>query len=111
MWHRVPYRLEAWSVREISAWAHIFAITDIMRGRLRGWQPSGSSKTKQDGRRRFWVGLIGWSAGSAVLWTGLALWRMLTMTPSDFFLLFVLGAFQLVVVGRILIQPRAGTGS
>ena len=111
MWHRVPYRLEAWSVREISAWAHIFAITDIMRGRLRGWQPSGSSKTKQDGRRRFWVGLIGWSAGSAVLWTGLALWRMLTMTPSNFFLLFVLGAFQLVVVGRILIQPRAGTGS
>jgi len=111
MWHRVPYRLEAWSVREISAWAHIFAITDIMRGRLRGWQPSGSSKTKQDGRRRFWIGLIGWSAGSAVLWTGLALWRMLTMTPSNFFLLFVLGAFQLVVVGRILIQPRAGTGS
>jgi cellulose synthase (UDP-forming) len=111
MWHRVPYRLEAWSVREISAWAHIFAITDIMRGRLRGWQPSGSSKMKQDGRRRFWIGLIGWSFGSAVLWTGLALWRMLTMTPSDFFLLFVLGAFQLVVVGRILIQPRAGTGS
>jgi cellulose synthase (UDP-forming) len=111
MWHHVPYRLEAWSVREISAWAHIFAITDIMRGRLRGWQPSGSSKTKQDGRRRFWIGLIGWSFGSAVLWTGLALWRMLTMTPSDFFLLFVLGAFQLVVVGRILIQPRAGTSS
>jgi cellulose synthase (UDP-forming) len=46
-----------------------------------------------------------------VLWTGLALWRMLTMDPYNFFLLFVLGAFQLVVVGRILIQPKAGTGS
>jgi len=111
MWHRVPYRLEAWSVREISAWAHIFALTDIMRGRLRGWQPSGSSKTKQDGRKRFWIGLIGWSFGSAVLWTGLALWRTLTMSPYNFFLLFVLGVFQVTVVGRILVQPRAGTGS
>ena len=111
MWHRVPYRLEAWSVREISAWAHIFALLDIMRGNLRGWQPSGSSKTKQDGRRRFWIGLIGWSFGSAVVWSGLALWRMLTMNPYNFTLLFILGVFQFVVVGRILLQPRAGNGS
>jgi cellulose synthase/poly-beta-1,6-N-acetylglucosamine synthase-like glycosyltransferase len=111
MWHRVPYRLEAWSVRVITAWAHIFALSDLMRGRLRGWQPSGSSKTKQDGRKRFWIGLIGWSAGSAAVWAGLALWRMLTMNPYNFFLIFVLGVFQLVVVGRILIQPRAGSAS
>jgi hypothetical protein len=111
MWHRVPYRLEAWSVREISAWAHIFALADIMRGNLRGWQPSGSSKTKQDGRRRFWIGLIGWSFGSAAVWAGLALWRTMTMNPYNFALLLILGAFQLVVVGRILLQPRAGTGS
>jgi len=111
MWHRVPYRLEAWSVKEISAWAHIFALLDIMRGNLRGWQPSGSSKTKQDGRRRFWIGLIGWSFGSAAVWSGLALWRMLTMNPYNFALLFILGVFQFVVVGRILLQPRAGNGS
>jgi cellulose synthase/poly-beta-1,6-N-acetylglucosamine synthase-like glycosyltransferase len=111
MWHRVPYRLEAWSVAIISAWAHIFALTDLMRGSLRGWQPSGSGKTKQDGRRRFWIGVIGWSAASAAVWSALALWRMMTMNPYNFFLIFVLGAFQLVVVGRILIQPRAGSAS
>ena len=70
-----PYRLEAWSVRVISGWAHVFALSDMMRGKLRGWQPSGTSKTKQDGRRRFWIGLIGWSFGSAAVWAGLALWR------------------------------------
>ena len=59
----------------------------------------------------FWVGLILWSGGSAALWAGLALWRMMTMDPYNFFLLFVLGVFQLVVVGRILIQPRAGHAS
>jgi cellulose synthase (UDP-forming) len=109
MWHRAPYRLEAWSVRVISGWAHLFAFTDMLRGRLRGWQPSGSGSRKQDGRRRLWVGLICWSTISAVLWVGLALWRMMTMDPYNFFLIFVLGLFQLVVVGRILIQPRAGT--
>ena len=108
MWHRAPYRLEAWSVRVISGWAHVFALWDMLRGRLRGWQPSGSGGIRQDGRRRFWIGLVLWSGGSSALWAGLALWRMMTMDPYNFFLLFILGVFQLVVVGRILIQPRAG---
>lgn len=111
MWHRLPYRLEAWSIRIISAWSHIFAISDFMRGRLRGWQPSGTGKSKQEGRRRFWVGLIGWSAVSSAVWVGLALWRMLTLDPYNFLVLFVLGTFELIVVSRILLQPRAGTGS
>jgi cellulose synthase/poly-beta-1,6-N-acetylglucosamine synthase-like glycosyltransferase len=111
MWHRAPYRLEAWSVRVISGWAHVFAFTDMMRGRLRRWQPSGTGAVRQDGRTRFWAGLILWSGGTAVLWVTLALWRMMTMNPYNFFLLFVLGLFQLVVVGRILIQPRAGAAT
>jgi hypothetical protein len=37
---------------------------------------------------------------------------MMTMTdPYNFFLIFVLGVFQLVVAGRILIQPRAGAAT
>jgi cellulose synthase (UDP-forming) len=109
MWHRAPYRLEAWSVRVISGWAHIFALWDLLRGRLRGWQPSGTGSVKQDGRRRLWIGVIAWSVGTAMVWAALALWRMMTMNPYNLFLIFVLGVFQLVVVGRILIQPRAGT--
>jgi cellulose synthase (UDP-forming) len=106
MWHRSPYRLEAWSVRVLSSWAHVFALWDMARGTLRGWQPSGSGAKLQDGRRRLWIGLIGWSLGSSALWAGLGLWRMMTMNPYNVFLTFVLGVFQFVVVGRILIQPR-----
>jgi cellulose synthase (UDP-forming) len=108
MWHRSPYRLEAWSVRVLSGWAHIFALWDITRGQLRGWQPSGTGARRQDGRRRLWAGLVGWSFASAALWVALALWRMMTMNPYDIFLTFVLGVFQLVVVTRILVQPREG---
>ena len=106
MWHRSPYRLEAWSVRVLSGWAHVFALWDMLRGRLRGWQPSGTGGKRQDGRRRLWVCLIGWSLASSALWATLGLWRMMTMDAYNFFLTFVLGVFQLVVVGRIFVQPR-----
>jgi cellulose synthase (UDP-forming) len=106
MWHRSPYRLEAWSVRVLSGWAHVFALWDMLRGRLRGWQPSGTGGKRQDGRRRLWVCLVSWSFASSALWATLGLWRMMTMDAYNFFLTFVLGVFQLVVVGRIFVQPR-----
>lgn len=111
MWHRAPYRLESWAVRMLSGWAHLFALWDMTRGRLRGWQPSGSGSKKQDGRRRLWIGLIGWSFGSSAIWALLAIWRMMTLNAFDFFLTFALGVFQLAVVGRILIQPKDGAES
>jgi cellulose synthase (UDP-forming) len=111
MWHRLPYRLEAWSVRVVSGWAHLFAFWDLARGKRRGWQPSGSGVTRQDGRRRFWIGAVGWSAGSAAAWVGLAMWRMMTINAGNVVLILALGMFELTVVGRILIQPRVGSGS
>jgi cellulose synthase (UDP-forming) len=78
----------------------------MMRGQLRGWQPSGTGAKKQDGRRRLWLGLLGWSFTTAFLWALLGLWRMMTMDAYNFCLIFALGVFQLMVMGRILIQPR-----
>lgn len=106
MWHKMPYRLEAWSVRLLAGWSHAFALWDMMRGQLRGWQPSGSGAKKQDGRRRLWLGLLGWSFSTSFLWVLLGLWRMMTMNAYNFGLIFALGVFQLMVMGRILVQPR-----
>jgi cellulose synthase (UDP-forming) len=106
MWHRSPYRLEAWSVRVLSGWAHVFALWDMLTGRLRGWQPSGTGAKGKSDRRRLWLALISWSLATAAVWTGLAAWRMMTMDSYNFILTFVLGVFQLVVVGRILIAPH-----
>ena len=89
----------------ISGWAHFFAYWDAIRGKRLGWKPSGGDKKKQDGSRRFWVCFLLWSVGSALLWTGLAFWRMLTMDPYNFIVLFGLGRFELAVAGRVLIQP------
>jgi cellulose synthase (UDP-forming) len=104
-WHHSPYRLEAWAVRVIAGWAHLFAYWDAARGKRMGWKPSGGDKKKQDGRRRFWACFIVWTVGSSLVWTGLAFWRMITMNPYNFIVLFGLGLFELVIATRVLLQP------
>jgi cellulose synthase/poly-beta-1,6-N-acetylglucosamine synthase-like glycosyltransferase len=104
-WHHAPYRLEAWAVKLISGWAHFWAYFDAIRGKRLGWNPSGGNKKRQDGSRRFWTWFLVWSLGSSLVWTGLAFWRMITMNPYNFIVLFGLGLFELVVVGRVLLQP------
>jgi len=105
-WHHAPYRLEAWAVKLISGWAHFFAYWDALRGKRLGWNTSGGDKKKQEGNRRFWICFWIWTVGSSLLWTGLAFWRMLTMNPYNFIVLFGLGLFELVVAGRVLLQPN-----
>jgi cellulose synthase (UDP-forming) len=104
-WHHAPYRLEAWAVRVIAGWAHLFAYWDAARGKRLGWKPSGGDKKKQDGYRRFWGCFLVWTLGSSLAWTGLAFWRMITMDPYNFIVLFGLGLFELLVAARILLQP------
>jgi hypothetical protein len=36
---------------------------------------------------------------------------MVTLSPADFIVLFVLGAFELMVAARVLIQPVASATS
>jgi cellulose synthase (UDP-forming) len=108
MWHRCPYRLEAWACRMIYGWAHVFTIYDVLRNNRMGWQPSGSSSKKQGRSRRFWIGMIGWTGGTAAIWLGLSFWRMMTMNPTDFLVLFVSALFYAVTAARVLVPPRAG---
>ena len=107
LWHHAPYRLEAWSVKVIAGWAHLFAYWDALRGKPLGWRPTGSDRRKQDGRTRFWACFLIWTLGSSVAWTGLALWRMMTLNPANFAVLFALGAFEVMVAVRVLIQPSS----
>ena len=108
IWHRAPYRLEAWSARMMYGWAHVFAIWDILRKNRMGWQPTGSSGAKKNKTRRFWIGLWVWGGGTALVWVGVAAWRMFTLNPPDFALIMSSGLFYALVVGRALVQPRAG---
>jgi cellulose synthase (UDP-forming) len=104
-WHHAPFRLEAWSVKLVAGWAHFFAYWDTIRGRPLGWKPTGSDNKKQDGSRRFWICFVVWTVGTSVVWAGIALWRMMTMDPGNFSVLFALGVFEVMVAARVVIQP------
>jgi cellulose synthase (UDP-forming) len=106
LWHRVPYRLEAYACRMIYGWAHVFTIWDVLRDNRMGWQPTGSSSKKQGRNRRFWVGMIGWTGGCAVAWIGLSLWRMKDGDPIDFALFLASGLFYAATAARVFAQPR-----
>ncbi|MCD0451078.1 glycosyltransferase [Actinocorallia sp. API 0066] len=107
LWHRCAYRIEAWAVRILYGWAHFFAITDLLRGRKMGWQPTGGGKAKKNKTRRLWIGLLGWSVSSSVLWVGLGVWRSIEYGPADYALVLGAGLLHLAVVLRAVVQPRA----
>lgn len=106
LWHRAPYRLEAYACRMVYGWAHVFTIWDVLRNNRMGWQPSGSSAKKQGRNKRFWIGMIGWTALTAVVWVVLCLWRMYTMDPFNFMVLLAAGLFYGATAARVLFQPK-----
>ncbi|MFE4654894.1 glycosyltransferase family 2 protein [Streptomyces sp. NPDC056707] len=106
LWHRNPYRLEAWAIRVVYSWVHVFAIWDVLRGRPIGWQPTGSGSARTNRSRRLWIGLWVWTVPATALWVGAAVWRMGTMVPEDFALMLASGLFYAVAVGRAMLQPR-----
>lgn len=106
LWHRVPYRLEAYAARMTYGWAHVFTIWDVLRRNRMGWQPTGSSSKKQGRNRRFWIGMIGWTGVTAAVWVGVALWRMKNSDPVDYALFLASGLFYAATAARVFLQPK-----
>ncbi|MFC7011575.1 glycosyltransferase family 2 protein [Streptomyces viridiviolaceus] len=106
LWHRSPYRLEAWAARVLYSWSHVFAIWDVLRRRAMGWQPTGSGGARRNNTRRLWIGIWAWTVPVTALWVGAALWRMTTMVPEDFALPLASGLFYAVAVLRVVVLPR-----
>ena len=109
LWHRSPYRLEAWAIRMMYGWAHAFAIWDSLRRRRQEWRPTGSFAARnRDKTWRFWLGITLWGGATALVWVGAALWRMMTGDASDYALVLSAGLFYAATVGRVLVQPHKG---
>ncbi|WP_412539507.1 cellulose synthase catalytic subunit [Longispora sp. K20-0274] len=105
VWHRTPYGVDVFTVKLIYGWAHLFAIWDIVRGRPMGWQPTGGTG-KKSRTRRLWHGLRFWTLGLALVWVGLAAYRMLTAHPLDYVPMFLSGMFALLVACQsLLVRP------
>ena len=106
LWHRAPYRLEAYAARMVYGWAHVFTIWDVLRRKRMGWQPTGSSSKKQGRNRRFWIGMTAWTGVAAAAWVGVALWRMKDGDPVDYALFLASGLFYAATAARVFLQPK-----
>ncbi|MFB7781081.1 glycosyltransferase family 2 protein [Streptomyces bauhiniae] len=106
LWHRNPYRLEAWAIRVLYSWSHVFAVWDVLRRRAMGWQPTGAAGARKNNARRLWTGVWAWTVPITALWIGAAVWRMDTMVPEDFALPLGSGLFYAAAVIRLLVLPR-----
>ena len=105
LWHRTKYRMETWTVKLLYAWAHAFAIWDLLRGQAMGWQSTGGT-AKKSRTRRLWVGLTLWSLGTALVWTLAAAFRMSTVDIATFTPAFLAGTFYLTtVLQALLVNP------
>ena len=105
LWHRCSYRFESWTVKMIYSWAHVFAIWDILRQQRVGWQATGGTARKSR-TARLWVGMTVWTAGTGLIWTGLAAERMKNMDVLTFTPAFLGGVFFLTIALQgLLVTP------
>ncbi|MBR7826239.1 glycosyltransferase [Actinospica sp. MGRD01-02] len=92
-WHRCRYGTEAWMAKLLYGWAHMFAITDLLRRKPMGWRPTGG-KSATRANRRLWIGVGAYSGGTSVAWIAAAGYRAATW-GVQFAPMFALGAFSL----------------
>ena len=83
-WHTADYGIEAWAVKHVYSWAHLFAIVDFLRGAPMGWAPTGAaaSMTGAMSGSRYQVFRILqalFAFAPSLLWAGLALYRVLAL--------------------------------
>jgi cellulose synthase (UDP-forming) len=104
-WHRCRYRIEAWTTKLLSGWAHVWAVWDILVDRRMGWQPTGGTKRKQR-TARLWLGLGVWTVGTGIVWVGVAGAHMVDADPMDFGPAFALGVLYLTIaLQALLVDP------
>lgn len=89
LWNRGHYGPTALMAKCLYSWAHLYALTDILRGRRQGWVTTGAGGRRPT--RRIWLSVGVWGGSTAAAWLILAIYRMLTMKPINFVFLLIVG--------------------
>jgi cellulose synthase (UDP-forming) len=90
LWHREDFGPSTWPLALIRGWAHLLAIVDYVTGRTMQWQATGGGASPV---KRLWFGIVIWNVGTAVCWTGLAVYRTVQSGSVRFCLIGLLGFF------------------
>jgi cellulose synthase (UDP-forming) len=104
LWHRCRFGPSAYMAKLIYGWAHLFAISDLLRGRPMGWKPT-NSRSSGVKNRRLWIGVLGWSGGTCAVWIAAAACRT-ALDGLQFLPMLALGALNMWIVVLALLSRR-----
>lgn len=104
LWHRVPYGIEAASVRNVYGWAHLAALVDKIRDSAMEWQPTGATSRSRNGKyAKFRRNVLLLNLVPAMFWIGGALRHMtVAAEPAHFVPILALGLYYFFVVLKIV---------
>jgi hypothetical protein len=103
LWHNVRWTVHVWPLNIAVGWAQILAIWDYSRGKVMSWSPSRSPK---DASRRFRKAVCVWNGTMALVWVGLAVWRIDQVMSVRFAVIFVFGLVNLAAVARVVFPGK-----
>jgi cellulose synthase (UDP-forming) len=103
LWHNAPYSPRIWPLSLAVGWAQVLALWDFGRRRVMSWTPT---RQPSDATRRFWWGVTVWNGGLALVWVGLATWRIEQTGSVRFAVVTLLGLLNLAIVARLIFPGR-----
>jgi cellulose synthase (UDP-forming) len=106
LWHNAPYSPRIWSLSLAVGWAQVLALWDFSRGKVMSWRPS---RGPGDATRRFWWGVTLWNGTLALVWLGLAGWRIEQTGSVRFGIVAIFGVVNALIVGRLIFPGRDAT--
>jgi cellulose synthase (UDP-forming) len=104
-WHHCGFGPSGFMAKFLYAWAHLFCLFDICRGKPMGWQATGAGKRKA-GTRRVWIAIAAWNVPTCCVWVLLALWRMVHYGVLNLAVILATGAFAGIITGMAVASRR-----
>ncbi len=104
LWHNARWTLATWPIAIAVGWAQVLGLWDFARGKVMTWHPTIGPV---DAPRRFRKCVVGWNGTLALVWLGLAAWRIAQTGSLQFAVIGVFGLVNLIVVGRIAFPGKA----
>jgi cellulose synthase (UDP-forming) len=108
LWNRIRYGPTALMAKYLYSWAHLFAITDMLRHRRMGWQVTGGAGAKSS-TGRIWLAIGLWGTAASGVWIIGAVSRGVQLGFANWVFLDFTGLLYASILAMALWSRRQST--
>jgi cellulose synthase (UDP-forming) len=107
IWHNAIYGVEAWAVRSVYGWAHLFAVVDTIIGKSMAWKPTGAKVGKDTRYIMFRVMQFIFNFIPSIVWVTLAAERLVVSQNKILYIpLLISGAHYFFVCLKVTLYSK-----